>query len=59
MKTLQSGREAEVLQKEEEQRQRVAEAKERLASYAPTRQFSKPFSKCCECNYSGYSSVQQ
>ena len=37
MKTLQSGREAEVLQKEEEQRQRVAEAKERLASYAPTR----------------------
>ena len=37
VKTLQSGREAEVLQKEEEQRQRVAEAKERLASYAPTR----------------------
>lgn len=37
VRTIQSGRQAEDIQKEEEQRQRVAEAKERLASYAPTR----------------------
>jgi len=37
VRTIQSGRQAEDIQKEEEQRKRVAEAKERLASYAPTR----------------------
>ena len=37
VRTIQSGREAEDIQKKEEQRKRVAEAKERLASYAPTR----------------------
>ena len=37
VRTIQSGRQAEDIQKEEEQRQRVAEAKERLARYAPTR----------------------
>ncbi|MFR3236210.1 MAG: hypothetical protein ACLTOX_01070 [Streptococcus thermophilus] len=37
VRTIQSGRQAEDIQKEEEQRKRAAEAKERLASYAPTR----------------------
>lgn len=37
VKTLQSGRQVEAIQKEEQQRQQMEETKARLASYAPTR----------------------